>query len=225
MAKVHGMPGEWARVKGTVLGLWPLFSGLFLAGFASAAIIFNGGEWGWYLLALAAVAIGWSVNRGFRRVESFFIGARGEERVSNILRSLPESYHVFNDFIALSSHIDHVVAGPAGVFAIETKNWRGEVTVEEGAVLVNGALPTRDPLKQARREAALVKAQLAKLGWNGEVTPILVFASDTFDAQIAEVDGTVVINSCEIARSFSTDRVVIHPTEVERLAGLMEMAR
>ena len=38
MAKIHGIPGEWARVKGTVAGLWPLFLCVFVAG-ASAALI------------------------------------------------------------------------------------------------------------------------------------------------------------------------------------------
>ena len=36
MAKVHGVAGEWARVKGMVTGLWPLFLGVFAAGFAVA---------------------------------------------------------------------------------------------------------------------------------------------------------------------------------------------
>ena len=225
MAKVHGLPGEWARVKGTVLGLWPLFTGLFIAGFAVSAILLTGCGWGWYILAVASAAIGWSVHCGMRRVESFFIGARGEERVSNILRNLPEAYHVFNDFVAGRMHVDHVVAGPAGVFAIETKNWRGKVTIEDSCLLVDGALPSRDPVAQAKREAAAVKGALAKAGWHGEVTPIVVFASDTFDAGIAELSGIVVINSSEIARGFSTGRVVIAPTELERLAGLMEMER
>ena len=39
MAKIHGIPGEWARVKGTVAGLWPLFLGVFAAG-ASAALVY-----------------------------------------------------------------------------------------------------------------------------------------------------------------------------------------
>ena len=39
MAKVHGVAGEWARVKGMVTGLWPLFLGVFVAGFALAATV------------------------------------------------------------------------------------------------------------------------------------------------------------------------------------------
>ena len=63
MAKIHGIPGEWARVKGTVAGLWPLFLGVFLLGFALAlllSVVFAGlsisrdGAW---LLRLLPVAV------------------------------------------------------------------------------------------------------------------------------------------------------------------------
>ena len=190
MAKIHGVAGEWARVKGMVTGLWPLFLGVFVAGFAVAATVFANVVWGLALLAASVVYSGWSLSKGLRHAERFFKGARGEERVSGILTRLPESYHVFNDFVAGGKHVDHVVAGPAGVFAVET--------------------------------AQLVKASLAAAGWNGSVTPVLAFASDTFRQHIAELHGAVVINSCELAKSFATEKVVIPPAELERLVALME---
>jgi hypothetical protein len=174
------------------------------------------------LLAVSLVYCGWSLMKGLRHAERFFKGARGEERVSGILMNLPNTYHVFNDFVAGGTHVDHVVAGPAGVFAVETKYWRGKVTVEDGHILLDGQLPDRDPLSQARREANLVKTALARAGWNGAVTPVLAFASDSFRQHIAEIGGAVVINSCELERSFATERVVIPPAELDRLIALME---
>ncbi len=222
MAKIHGVAGEWARVRGMVTGLWPLFLGVFVAGFALAAALFADVVWGLSLLAAAMAFSGWSLMKGLRHAERFFKGARGEERVSRILTNLPDSYHVFNDFVAQGKHVDHVVAGPAGVFAVETKFWRGSVTVEDGHILLDGQLPDRDPLAQARREAQLVKASLAASGWNGAVTPVLAFASDTFRQHIAEIQGAVVINSCELEKGFATERVVIPPQELDRLISLME---
>jgi len=222
MAKIHGVAGEWARIRGMVLGLWPLGLGLFVSGFALAACVVAGRGWGVALLAAGLATIGWSLYSGIRRVESFYVGARGEERVSNILRSLPERYHVFNDYVAGGVHVDHIVVGPAGVYAIETKFWNGAVTVEESRILVDGRLPTRSPLRQVTREAALVKAALAKAGWNGDVTPVLAFASDTFQAHIAEVQGAVVINSCDLPQAFATTRIAIAPSELERLVAIME---
>ncbi len=222
MAKLHGVAGEWARVKGTVMGLWPLFCGIFAAGFALAVLVVASVAIGAMLLALAVAWIGWSIYKGVRHVERYFKGARGEERVAGILKNLPDSYHVFNDFVAGGVHVDHVVAGPAGVFAIETKYWRGLVTIEDGHILIDGQLPSRSPLSQVLREAALVKETLAKAGWKGGVTPILAFASDTFSAKIAEIQGAVIMNSCDIRKSFETDRVIIPPAELDRLVSLME---
>lgn len=220
MAKIHGVPGEWARVGGVVWGLWPLFLGVFVAGFAAALAIT------WPLPGLVAFVVAfagclWAWCRGLGHVESFFKGARGEERVSRILESLPDEYHVFNDFGSGRHRADHVVVGPTGVFAIETKCWSGPVTVEDDHVLVNGRLPSREPLTQAVREATLVRGMLAKAGWEGGVTPVLTFASDTFAARRAEVRGTVVMNSAELLASFDTNRVVLPTAELDRLVSLM----
>ena len=221
MAKIHGIPGEWARVKGTVAGLWPLFLGVFIAGAAATLIAFFP-LIGATALVCALLWIIWSLMAGLRRVESFYKGARGEEKVSEILRSLPDSYHVFNDFTVGRNHVDHVVAGPGGVFAIETKFWNGKVTVEDGHVLLDGQLPDRSPLNQAIREATLVRNALVAAGWNGLVTPVVAFASDSFAAHRANLRGTIIINSNELRTSFDTDRVVIPPAELDRLVSLME---
>lgn len=223
MAEVHGVAGEWARVKGMVAGLWPLFLGVFTAGFALSLMVFAALSWGVMLLLAAIAYCCWSLMKGLRHVERFFKGARGEERVSSILKNLPANYHVFNDFVAGGKHIDHVVVGPAGVFAVETKYWRGEITVEDGHILLDGQLPDRSPLAQTVKEAQLVKSTLASAGWKGDVTPVLAFASDTFKQHCAEVRGAVVINSCELEKSFAaTERVVIAPAELDRLIALME---
>lgn len=221
MAKIHGIPGEWARVKGTVMGLWPLFLGVFLSG-ASIALFAVSLPLGATAFVAALLYVVWSLMRGLRRVESFYKGARGEEKVSGILATLPDTYHVFNDFTVGRNHIDHVVAGPAGVFSVETKFWQGRVTIEEEHILLDGQLPDRSPVAQAVREATIVRNALVACGWNGLVTPILAFASDSFAAHRANLNGTIVINSNELRSSFDTDRVALPPVELERLVSLME---
>lgn len=224
MAKVHGVAGEWARVYGVVVGLWPLFLAVFFGGFAVAMTIFFIVEWGMLLIALVFMFAIWSWIKGFRKVERFFVGARGEERVSEILKKLPESYHVFNDFVIGRRHIDHVIVGPAGVFAVETKCWSGKVTIEDGHILVGGELPDRSPLSQVKREAEDVKRELLKEGWRGDVTPILVFASDTFEACGADFQGAVILNLKDVLSRFeSTERIVIDDSELERLIRIIEL--
>lgn len=222
MAKEHGIAGEWARVKGTVLGLWPLFLGLLALGFFAALTYFVSFAWGGLAFLLTVVFLCWCFARGLNHIERFYKGARGEERVAQLLRELPDRYHIFNDFVAEGHHVDHVVVGPAGVFAVETKNWSGNVTIEDNHILVSGELPSRPPLTQVLHEATHVKNELARLGWKGTVTPVLAFASDTFYAHRAEIKGVVILNSCELITAFETERVVMPPAELERLVSLME---
>lgn len=222
MAQVHGIAGEWARVRGTAMSLWPLFVSIFVFGFMSAVLVFVHHGIGSLLVIASLSSVAYFLYRGERRMESFFKGARGEERVAGILKSLPDTYHLFNDFVAEGCHVDHVVVGPAGVFAIETKFWNGKVSIEEGHILIDGRLPNRSPLVQVLKEARLVKGELAKSGWTGSVTPVLAFASNTFEAKIAENNGVVILNAKDLKESFAIERVVIPAAELERLVRLME---
>jgi len=222
-AVLHGVPGEWARVRGTVLSLWPLFLCFALLGaFAAAALsgrypaVF-GVAW---LASLAAVAVAW--RKGLRRVESFFKGARGEERVAGLLAGLPDGCHVFNDFAAGPHRVDHVIAGPWGVFSVETKNWAGEVTVADGHVLVNGRLPSRSPEVQAAGEADAVRAKLRAAGWEGAVTPVVCFASDRLTAE-ASVGGVALVNARALVAWMQAHPSALAPDELERLVRMMEL--
>ena len=74
------MPGEWAKVRGTVRSLWPLGVCLvFLGAFAAATALGRRPEIFGALFAASAIAVAFWWRRGLRRVESFFKGARGEE--------------------------------------------------------------------------------------------------------------------------------------------------
>ena len=220
----HGMPGEWAKVRGTVLSLWPLFLCFVALGAFGAALAM--GKYtlvfaALFVLSLVATMVLW--RKGLRRVESFFKGARGEERVAALLATLPGGWHVFNDFVAGGHHVDHVVAGPAGVFSVETKSWRGSVTVEEGEILLNGSLPDRAPVTQATREAAAVKAALKRAGWEkGDVMPVLCFASDTFAGVQQMVGAAEVVNARDVTAWMQSRPTVLSDSDVERLAQLME---
>ncbi len=221
MAKVHGIAGEWARVRGVITGLWPLFLGVFATGFFFAVWFFKSPGLGAVGVALSLVGCGIALQHGWRQTERFFKGARGEEKVAGLLAMLPDSYHVFNDFPADGVPVDHVVVGPVGVFAVETKFWSGAVSVEDGRLLVDGCEPDRDPIAQVQREADLVRATLSARGWTGMVTPVLAFASNVLQSRCCELDGVVVMNASELAHSFVHGRKVLPMAELDRLAALM----
>lgn len=219
----HGNPGEWARVKGTVASLWPLFlCFLALGAFGTALVMGRYAIWfaTTFFAVLVMTAFLW--RKGLRRVESYFKGARGEERVAALLDSLPTGWHVFHDFPAGNYHVDHVVVGPAGVFALETKNWSGRVTVEENEVLVGGNLPDRSPLQQTWNEAEAVKEALKRAGWEGTVEPVLCMASDTFVQPETVMRRINLLNAQSLLDWFARRGSVLAASDVARLAQLME---
>lgn len=78
-------------------------------------------------------------HRFLKEHESFLIGAHAEEEVVDVLKKLPDSYHVLNDVNLhfdrsiywrqnnehiRNCQIDHIIVGPAGLILLETKNWK-----------------------------------------------------------------------------------------------------
>ena len=84
-----------------------------------------------FLFIIVAIAIvvlsilgGWFNSPAYK-------GKIGENRVHNILMQLPDDYVILDDVVLQTNRgttqIDHVVVSRYGVFAIETKNYRGEI--------------------------------------------------------------------------------------------------
>jgi len=223
MAVQHGMPGEWAKVRGTVRSLWPLGICLVCLGaFAAAAVLGRHPEVFGALFAASAIAVAIWWRRGLLRVESFFKGARGEEAMAGLLARLSDDWHVFHDFEAGSHHVDHVLVGPAGVFAVETKNWQDPVRLESGELLFGGHVPTHPPIAQATAEAKAVKAVLSRTGWAGDVVPVVCFVSGTFGDGFAQAGKVIVANSEAFVKWLSEQPVVRAPADCARLVQLME---
>lgn len=76
------------------------------------------------------LVIAFIVSRAFRNTPEHK-GREGEFHVHNILAQLPEEYTVIDDVVLKTNsgttQIDHVVVSRYGVFAIETKNYRGDI--------------------------------------------------------------------------------------------------
>lgn len=73
-------------------------------------------------------------------------GAAGEDVVAKKLEAFPNGFYVINDLTTPFGNLDHVVVGPTGVFALDTKNFRGMVGADgKGELLLNGK-PTTKPI-------------------------------------------------------------------------------
>ncbi len=75
-------------------------------------------------------------------------GARGEFQVGEELERLhKEGFYIFHDWYSGKGNVDHFAVGPQGVFAVETKAWKGEITAERTASCskTGSPLPTMPP--------------------------------------------------------------------------------
>ena len=224
-ASVHGVPGERARATGVVRAVWPLLAAIFLIGVFLGAVLprIAQGAAGLGFLA-AAVFLVWAARDGLRGLDGYFKGARGEETVAALLAALPSGYHVFHDVACgESGGIDHVVAGPKGLFVIETKCWSGKVTVEGGEVLFNGTLPSRSPIAQVRASTRALTAFLsAKLDAVPACVPIVCFASNTLALNALKQDDTVVCNATALLSLITAHTGHVSPDDIERIVKVME---
>jgi Nuclease-related domain len=64
-------------------------------------------------------------------------GAVGEQWTGRTLRVLEsQGWRIFHDLTASHGNIDHVAIGPGGVFLLDSKRWRGSVSVEGDSAIV-----------------------------------------------------------------------------------------
>jgi hypothetical protein len=124
-----------------------------------------------------------SAKGSYHSWSRWFLGKKGESKVIKTLNSLPSDYVVLNDVVLPDSkgNVDHVLIGPNGVFAIETKNYSGYVKCEEEQWFVNGR-SIRSLSKQAKRNAMAVRSSIGSLFTGPRtsipyVVPLLVFVS------------------------------------------------
>lgn len=132
------------------------------------------------------------------------LGYEGELVTAQELHKLmPEGNHVYHDFPAENFNIDHVVVGPAGVFAIETKarskRISGSASKEANAAyhgneIVFPDAKDRSYLDQARRQAKWLSNWLkSAVGEPVEVFPV-VSLPGWYVKNMTKPNGTSVVN-------------------------------
>jgi hypothetical protein len=127
---------------------------------------------------------------GIDRWRNTWLGCYGERIVAESLEELkPQGFRIFHDVPAGDAknpfNIDHVIVGPSGVFAIETKTrrkGRARAGFAEHQIIYDGnvlAYPwgeDRFGLDQAQRQAVWLRTWLEQLlGQPVPVQPILTF--------------------------------------------------
>lgn len=170
---------------------WVLLIGGSLLLVLFAAIEWARWFWAWRPQPLAWTVVAllfgahtvWKIVTGWSHAKDIVLGMRGERAVDEALNPLrAEGYHVFHDLPGRRGNVDHVIVGPAGVFAIETKaarkpaKGRPVIRYDGTAITLNGAAPVSDPLVQARAVASEVADRLREsTGRSVAVRPVVCF--------------------------------------------------
>jgi Nuclease-related domain len=122
-------------------------------------------------------------------------GAKGEERIGELLEGLSGDFCVLHDIESPYGNIDHIVIGKnAGIFLLETKAHGGRVEVNGETLLVNGKIPEKDFIAQALRNSYWLRDAVSQIvGAKPWITPILVF-TNAFVVSNRPIKGVDIIN-------------------------------
>lgn len=144
----------------------------------------------WIYTVAAILVLGWSVlkiRRAWPRLRASTQGLRGERAVADSLSNLrTHGYRAFHDIpvseFGSSWNIDHVLVGPSGIYAIETKTWskpRGQKMLRRQDEVSKDGGKNWDgrPAEQSKRNAAWLGKRLSEMtGRRGiQVRPVVVF--------------------------------------------------
>ena len=159
-------------------------------------------------------------------------GMEGEKRVIQFLKSkLNDDYFLINDVVYVNGrgkrrykeNIDHIVLGPNGIFAIETKDYRGKITCK-GSYWTVPFHYGRSPSSQAKGNAFWVKETIDASGVSETfktrlyVKPIVVFSNP--EVELERIDPEVeVVKLDELADSITSYRRYDFSTEQLKTMG------
>lgn len=118
----------------------------------------------WHPAAAVAALLGGvlAVRPVQRRLRLVRRGTEAEQIVVELLGRLSDEYFLVNDvpLRGQRGNVDHVLIGPCGVVAIETKRYAGVIACQRNRWSANGR-PIRNPTRQVNAGALAVKRALA----------------------------------------------------------------
>jgi hypothetical protein len=188
-------------------------------------ILFSG------MAALALIVATWQIFRIKNRVRQLKLGRDGERVVGQFLERLREDgAQVFHDVPGDGFNLDHVIISPNGIYVVETKTRskpfpNARVQLKEGALLVAGYAPDRDPISQVTAASRwlerlledstgkrfAVRGVVVFPGWfveaPGETSQVWVLEPKQLPALIARQSQTISLTDVKLA-SFHLSRFI-----------------
>jgi hypothetical protein len=215
-AEIYGTPGLGARSAGLSRMLLPLLLICFAAGYLLAVIQplpgLSSAVAGGFLLVLTILLV-FLLKAGQGQLSAYVKGARGEERTAAELARLSGDYTVYHNLRVTDApghhqEIDHIVVGQGKILVVESKCWSGDISLEDGEILVNGQQPSRPPLEQVKRSSSALRRYIRlETGLECEVIPVLCFAGGSLNAHD---QGAAGVRICDLE---ALRQVIAEPAE------------
>lgn len=149
-------------------------------------------------------------------------GADGEAAVAAVLDGL-DGWRALHDrrVPGKRSNIDHLAVGPAGVFTVDAKRYKGKLTVQRGVVRVAGRDITK-LLDQARSQAAVATVALDGSLAAAHVQPVLCFVGTELPRTHTVVGGVHLVTRKGLSRLLVRSPAVLAADEVEQAVDLLD---
>ena len=234
MAKVFGAAGRHAG-RQSVEAFKRMFATLFILGLIVAfcegvlltlSVTTHAGPVLLFLLAAIGIFLWWLAHYANRRVDehetdrmAWRKGAVGEYEAGAELERLSDNYFLFNDVNTGRGNIDHVVVGPTGFFAIETKDWKGTIDADgHGELKLNGKNPASPHIRNFVRRMMILRDQILALKHSNDLRfrAVMVFPKARIEARFGDT-GSVhcirldqlrdYIDNPKFSQDLSQDRV------------------
>jgi Nuclease-related domain len=173
---------------------------------------------------LAAIATAWALRfRPSPDAIAWRRGAAGERHTARLLAPLErQGWVVLHDLAIPGSraNLDHLVIGPGGVFAIDSKQYRGRMQLDGVGKLWHGRYPLAPTLRAASWEADQAAQVLPDPGM--AVVPVVAVHGAQVPWGKVVIDGVPVVSAMRLPSMLRTLPTVLGP---ERVAWLADQAR
>lgn len=182
----------------------------------------------WMLMSILLTIYGGSrVYRLYPKLGRLHFGGRRQQNIAEILDRIRAK-----GFVALHAvshngfNVDHIVVGPSGLYAIETKTRTGSGTIEyrgDQELLLNGRINDSPAVRQARTSAQAahlhLKERLHECYW---VNPLLVFTGEWRVQQSSRDFAIDVIMEDQLEDYFDRQQSELTSAEIAHICSQLE---
>jgi hypothetical protein len=181
---------------------------------------------------VVSIIAGATAFRGLKKIKlswQYRLGAKGEQVVGRELdRLIAQDYRVFHDMPFVGWNIDHLVVGPRGVFAVETKAWRkprqfeAVIVLDGDTLILPGNRQHRAAIAQADRNAKSLTKWIANFAAE-QVVVVPVVALPGWSLDIRRYGEVAVYSATNMSEHLpKRGKMTLTPEQIQRIAAQIE---